>query len=307
MKYPFPSVLDASIITTWKACPRQAWFAHVRRMIPADIDRSVHLVAGGAFAKALEVARNLWYQEGVRDQDAIYIKAIRTLWENYPPDTIIPDRHRAKGPDVLAEGLVKFLDSFNFTYDSIEPARLGNRRGVEFNFALPLPILNPETGDPILYCGRLDMLANMIGDLEALFGEDDKTCSSFFNFSEKWRMRYQFMGYVWAGKESGLELSGMIIRGMQLSLTKLDTLQDIRQFAPWKIERWYAQMLRDVRGIIECWVKDEWDYNYSESCLSYNGCVYVNPCDSIDHEAALLQGGYVANEWSPLVQIKETV
>ena len=37
------------------------------------------------------------------------------------------------------------------------------RRGIEFNFALPIPVNNPSTGDPILISGRMDAICDFAG------------------------------------------------------------------------------------------------------------------------------------------------
>lgn len=299
--FDFPEAVDSSIMTTFKACPRQAWFAHVRRV--RAIGESVHLVAGGAFAKAIERARKLWYVEGCRDEQKIEIEALRTLWSHYPSTTPIPDRYRAKSQLVLAEGLVKYLQHFAFRYDIMQPAMLGDRHGIEFTFSLPLPIKNPQTGDPIFYAGRLDAIMERANILLAL---DDKTAGGIGpSWSDNWRMRYQFLGYVWACRQLGLPVEGIVVRGLGLTLSKIEVVQDIKFFPKFKIERWHEQMLRDVQRLADSWKTNTWDYDFSQACTSYSGCPFVDPCDNADHEDGIASGHYTKNEWSPLVQIKE--
>jgi hypothetical protein len=296
-EFPFPAVLDSSMITAFKACPRQFWFAYVRRVVPAGL--SVHLVAGHALAKALERARHLWYVEGCRDQAKVYAEAIRTLWLEYDPNTPVPDRNRAKGPLVLAEGLVRFLDHFNFAYDTVQPANIG-RHAIEFTFAQDTDVAHPETGDPIQYCGRMDMIADTG---EALFVEDDKTTGSYGpQWSDNWRMRYQFLGYCWAARENNIPVAGVIVRGLVLTLSKIEAVQDIKMYPEWKIARWHEQMQRDVQAIVRAWETDTWEYDLSQSCTSYGGCDYVDACDQPDHERGITDGLYQINTWTPLAQ-----
>lgn len=51
----FPSVFDSSMLSAWKTCP--SLFAHSYLQHWKPKGESVHLVAGKAFAKGLEVAR----------------------------------------------------------------------------------------------------------------------------------------------------------------------------------------------------------------------------------------------------------
>src|SRR3990172_5087025 len=91
--------------------------------------------------------------------------------------------------------------------------------GIEFSFAAAIPeVKHPETGDPILFCGRFDQLAEYN---KMLFVEDEKTTTSL---GEQWRNNWdldsQFTGYVWGAKQFGLPVVGAIVRGIGLLKTK---------------------------------------------------------------------------------------
>lgn len=297
--FNFPPVLDASIITQFKACPRQMWFNHIRRVQRPVM--SVHLVAGNAFAMAVERARRLWYEQDERDPLRIRTEALRTLWQNYPEGVPIETRHKAKSPVVLAEGLIRYLDHFDFVDDNIRPVVLpSGRAGIEFTFAVPLPIKNPQTGDPILYGGRLDMLAETVGT-KTIWASDDKTTGLYGpNWSNDWNMRYQFLGYMWGCAEYGVPVAGMLVRGLHLTLSEMRVINDTKLFPRFKVERWHEQMLRDVQDIVRAWETNVWGYDFSSACTSYGGCQFVAACDHPDHEQAIINERYVPNEWTPL-------
>ena len=67
----FPPVIDASLISSWRACQKQAEYSYFEHWKPQE--ENVHLVAGGAFAKGLETARRAFYEFGAEEQDAIGI------------------------------------------------------------------------------------------------------------------------------------------------------------------------------------------------------------------------------------------
>src|ERR1035437_4649582 len=69
MRPPFPEVIDSSLIAAFRSCPRKCeldFFLHYKPQ-----DQSVHLVAGSAYAKGLEVARTAYFVEGKPSDDSI--------------------------------------------------------------------------------------------------------------------------------------------------------------------------------------------------------------------------------------------
>ena len=76
----FPHVVGSTMLNSFRACPHQFWWAYVRRQIPQL--ESVHLLAGGAFAKAIEAGNvfvevNKWGGIVFKNADA-YISASST-------------------------------------------------------------------------------------------------------------------------------------------------------------------------------------------------------------------------------------
>jgi hypothetical protein len=182
--------------------------------------------------------------------------------------------------------------------DSAVPVHLPEGgRGIEFSFVEPLDILHPETGDPILYCGRMDMVANFAGQI---FGEDDKTTSQLgATWCKSWDLRSQFTSYCWGAARAGLPLAGFIIRGVSILKTKYDTQQAITYRPQWMIDRWYEQTLRDIRRLIEAWDTGYYDYALDAACTEYGGCAYRDICLAKD-PASWLEMKFERRAWDPV-------
>ena len=61
MSHPtFPHTIDSTILSTYRACSQKAFRQYMEHWKPSE--ESVHLIAGGAFAKGLETARSTYFQ-----------------------------------------------------------------------------------------------------------------------------------------------------------------------------------------------------------------------------------------------------
>lgn len=274
MKPDFPSVLDSTIIATFRSCPQHALRAYIEHWKPTGI--SVHLHAGAAYAKGLEVAREAFYVAGKSSDEAVAagVGALLTFYGDYacPPDS-------AKSAERMAGALEFYFDRYPLETDPAVPITLANgKRGIEISFAEPIDIAHPVTGDPLIYCGRLDQAVSMEG---IVLGEDDKTTSQLgASWPRQWDLRSQFTSYVWGMQRQSIKLDGFLIRGVSILKTKYDTLQAITYRPAWQIDRWYEQLLRDVRRMIKCWEEGYWDYNLDHACTEYGGCTFAKVCQA---------------------------
>ena len=180
---PFPSVIDSSLMSHFRACPRSAYlesFEHWKHKA-----KSVHLHAGAAYARGLEVARLAYYQDGLTEPDAI-ARGLGALMEAYGDFECPPDS--AKSLERMCGAFEFYFSHYPMGTDSLQPATLpGGRLGIEFSFAEPIDLEHPETGDPLLYCGRFDMIGEYAGQI---FGEDDKTASQLGpSWAKQWDLR----------------------------------------------------------------------------------------------------------------------
>ncbi|HWV45755.1 MAG TPA: PD-(D/E)XK nuclease family protein [Nitrospira sp.] len=295
VKPPFPSVLDASLISTFRACPQKAFLEYVQHWKPRS--PSVHLHAGAAYASALEATRRAFYLEGKSSSEAAEI-GMATLLREYG-DFPCPE-DSAKSASRMAGALEFYLHSYPLESDAAVPVTLPDgSKGIEVGFAEPLPINHPETGDPLIYAGRLDMMVNYAG---AIYGLDDKTSSSLgASWSKQWEMRSQFTGYCWGAARLGFPLSGFLVRGVSILKTKYDTQQALTYRPQWMIDRWYEQLLRDIHDMLECWESGIWDWNLDASCEAYGGCPFKKVCLAAEPDA-WLSTGFERRSWDPITR-----
>lgn len=290
---PFPMVIDSTILSAFRSCPQRAFREYVQHYKTRN--QSIHLHAGAAFARGLEVARKSFHTEGLDAQTSVAegLRALVEFWGDY------------EAPDDAAKSLTRMLGALEYYFsvwpldnDEAPPATLpSGEKAIEFSFNEPLDIRHPESGDPILYCGRMDMIAEYAG---GLFGEDDKTTSSLgASWAKQWDLRSQFTGYCWGAQRSGLLLQGFLVRGVSILKTKYDHMPAITYRPEWFIDRWLEQTHRDITRMIQCWESGWWDYSLDAACNEYGGCIFKNICLSKDPEP-WLQSQFERRVWDPV-------
>jgi len=300
MRPPFPEVIDSSLIAAFRSCPQKAFlefFEHWKLRDP-----SVHLHAGAAFARGLEVARTAFYTEGRSPADSVAL-GLRALIEAYGEFECPADS--AKSLERMAGALEFYFERYPLGQDQAIPMSLpGGKRGIEFSFLEPIEILHPTTGNPILYSGRFDMIVNY---QNLALGEDDKTASQLgASWPRQWDLRSQFTAYTWGAKQAGIKLDGFLVRGVSILKTKYDTLETITYRPEWQIQRWYAQMLRDVQRMIASWESGIWDFNLDHACAEYGGCPFRGVCQLVKPEH-LLRQQFERRIWDPVRRVETLV
>lgn len=294
---PFPAVLDSTIMAAFKSCPRKSYLEFVEHWKLQH--QSVHLHAGASYAKGLEVARSAFYLEH-RSPDESVALGLRALMEAYGDFECPPDS--AKSLERTAGALEFYFSNYRLGEDKAIPIQLpGGKHGIEFSFLEPLDIRHPETGDPILYSGRMDMMCEFEG---MHLGEDDKTASQLgASWPRQWDLRSQFTGYVWGAGRAGIKLDGFLVRGVSILKTKYDTMQAITYRPQWMIDRWYDQLMRDVKRMIEAWESGHWDWNLDHACAEYGGCPFRGVCQMKDSQQ-LLEAQFERRRWDPVARVE---
>ena len=294
-RLPFPTVLDSTIMAAFKSCPQKAWLEYIQHWKLRD--QSVHLHAGAAYAAGMEAARTAFYVNGQSEADSIAagLQALMSAYGDFqcPPDS-------AKSLERTAGALEFYFSNYQLGHDKAIPMTLpGGKRGIEFSFVEPLDIKHPETGDPLLYSGRMDMLC----DYENMhLGEDDKTASQLgASWPRQWDLRSQFTSYVWGAARHGIKLDGFLVRGVSILKTKYDTLQAITYRPEWQLNRWYEQLMRDVARMIKAWEEGYFDFNLDHACAEYGGCPFCDACQMRD-PTPLLEQRFEQRRWDPITR-----
>ncbi len=291
----FPSVIDSTMLNAFRECPTQFWWNYIRRKQPKGT--SIHLVAGGAFAKGLEVTRKAFYQDHLPPDTAI-AEGLRALLIDYG-DPLVPQGKENKSWERTAGAFESYWAEYPLGKDYLEPL------AVEFSFAVPIEIRHPITNDPLILAGRADMIARYNN---LVYIVDEKTTGSLGpTWSKQWNLRAQLHQYVWAARQYGWSVEGAVIRGIALRKTGYDHIQAIIPLPEWKIERWWIQTMSTIKQMINSHtVTGYWDMALGTACNSYGGCSYRPLCNKQDPEP-WLDVHYEANTWDPLARTREEV
>lgn len=296
----FPIAIDSTMLGSFRSCPQKAYRQYVEHWKPSA--ESVHLVAGGAFADGIEASRRAFYERSEPSDQSI-AEGLRALVHKYGDFDCPADS--AKSLERTAGALEFYFENYPLGNDGAIPVSFpGGRSGIEFSFAVPLPINHPVTGEPLLYTGRSDMIANFAG---GIYIYDEKTTSSLGpSWARQWEMRSQFTGYCWAARHYGIEAAGVIVRGISILKTKYDTQQVITYRSPYEVDRWLHQTCKDIERMIECWREGYWDYNLDHACSEYGGCALQTVCKSSDPET-WLKSYFVQRVWNPLAREEQSL
>lgn len=306
----FPEVIDNTCRSAFRKCETYWQYQSINRIKPAY--PSVHLHAGAAFAKGIEMTRRSFYGEQLNAEDslAVGVEALIKAYGDFETHDDSP-----KSCERMVRGLIAYFDHWKLEEDYIKPFDNGNELGIEFSFAIPIedidgrPILHPDTGNPLLYSGRFDMLAEV--DSEALpgaprgtlFVEDEKTTTQLGDsWRKQWNLDSQFTGYCWAARNYGLPVAGAIIRGISF-LKNGNGFAEATIFRPdWQIKRWHAELVRDVKRMIELYRagKDSVSMAIDKGiCGNYGGCSFSMLCESPNPDA-WIPIHFAENTWNPL-------
>lgn len=271
---PFPEVVDSSMLSEFVACPTKFKRTYLEHWKAGG--RNVHLHAGAAFASALEAGRKAFYNDGreMIDAEAAALRELLRFYGDYEAPSDSP-----KSLHGMAGALDYYFEAFPFDRDPAKPiAAAAGTRAIEFSFVLPLSIAHPVTGQPILFSGRADWIAEFA---DGIFLFDEKTTTQLgTQWAKQWELRSQFSAYIWAAREMGIDVSGFVVRGIAIRKTGYDHAQHITYRANWELERWYHETHKRIERMISQWKSGDWDYNLDHACADYGGCVFLNVCRS---------------------------
>ena len=307
----FPNSLDSTMISAFDACPTKFLYEFILKKSPVGI--SVHLHAGGCIASATEDVRNAFYRDGLSLNDCYDYAFPRFVqnWGNYTP----PEKEYKDFTNCWM-AVEHYFKEYPPETDYFQPLMQADGSPcVEFKFAIPLGIMNPDTGDPILYSGRLDMLSQPKDGQDGVFGVDEKTTKALGpSWQYQWDMRGQFYGYYKACQEYGYDVRGMLVRGIAIQQTQFGFQEKPIFYDDRQIAVWYEQLHRKVFRLVDMYnaakeayldgrehienIHHPFDMSFGEACGSYGGCQYKDLC--LHPEPWMLYQSYETREWDPL-------
>lgn len=289
----FPEVVDSTIRNEMVTCQTKGYWSFHRQLGPKG--GSVDLVAGGAFAKGLEVIRLKVWAEKMPFPQALTIGAAAAIAEY--GEFVDPKEKEAKSVMRVVDALAFYFERYPIDKDPIRPYFWDtNRPAVEYTFAIPLPINHPVSGMPLIYGGRTDWIGRFN---EPLFICDEKTASQLGpTWGTKWDLRGQFTGYVWAARETGLEVAGAIVRGISFLKNSFGAQESIQYRTKWEVERWYEQLLIDLENAVKVWKSGVFNQVLGDACEGFNGCPFSKLCKSQNPEPWTIN--FSPRPWNPL-------
>lgn len=295
-----PAYIDATMMSAFRSCPRKFYNEFILGLRPPGI--SVDLHAGGAFAHCLEVVRKEIFINN-RSLDEALLRAL-AAFEIYWGDFVIPEHKKTnKRPDRVWAAVESYFQQYPPLSDHIQPYFSDGKPTFEFSFGIPLDgpgwPLHPVSGEPFLYAGRFDMLGSYMG---SPIVEDDKTSGSghYANWSEKWDLRSQFIGYTWACRELGIDVDSVAVRGVGIQMTQIAHAEAIKPYSDVLRARWLEQLRRDLNRLVTNWNEGYFDYNFGESCVDFGNCIFTQPCQSVDPTPWLET--FEVRRWNPLAK-----
>lgn len=295
-----PAFIDSTMMSCFRSCPRKFYNEFILGLRPSG--KSIDLHAGGAFAHSVEVVRREVFVNG-RDLSEALLRA-SVAFEIYWGDFVIPEHKKTnKRPDRVWAAVESYFEQYHPRTDHIQPYLMDGKPTFEFTFSIPLDDpgwpLHPVSGEPFFYTGRFDLLGEYLG---LPIVEDDKTSGTghYANWSEKWDLRSQFIGYTWACRLLGIPVDSVAVRGVGIQMTQIAHAEAIKPYSDHLRSVWLEQLRRDLWRLVFMWRDGYFDYNLGEACTDFGNCMFTQPCQSPDPEPWLKT--FDVRRWNPILK-----
>lgn len=297
MKPDFPEYIDSTMRASFVSCPRKFFNEYILNR--RSLGNSIHLNAGKAFAAGCETARLAYWGQGLGPEESLFQgqKAIIATYRD-------ADRfaNETKSLENILGALDAYFSHWGWSGDHYQPyRRINGEPALEFSFGIPIEgTLHPVTGQSIIYCGRFDWIA-VHQDTGDLYAVDEKTTSQLgATWPNQWKHRAQLTGYVWAGRQYGIDLRGALVRGISILKNGYGHAESLQLRSDLYIERWLNQLRHDIKRMIRCWEEGYFDYNFSDSCTAFfTPCAYTDVCMS-GRPDEFIRANFEHYKWNPL-------
>lgn len=297
-----PHVIDSTMIACFRQCQQKFFAEFILGLRPPGL--SIDLHAGGCFALGLEKVResvflrNTSLDEGLAYAHGIFMQE----WGDIEPPEGSQSK-KAKNKDRVWEAVEYYFKIWPPHSDAVQPLFANGKPTIEFTFAVPLDLpgfpRHPD-GDPFIYSGRFDLLGVLDGDIT---GVDDKSTGRSIGreWAQQWNLRSQFIGYTWAGRQSGLPIKRIIARGIKFQMTDPMPVADaIKMYPDYLIDRWLDQLRRDLTKLVAAWNEGHFEFNLADACTQYGLCIFMDRCTSADPNQ--WNSIYEVRKWNPLLK-----
>jgi len=279
------------MLSAFRKCPQNWAYTHGQHI--ASHETSIHLHAGAAYARGLEVARKEYFIKGTNLDDSLALGALALIKDYGDYDS----GDHAKSLANMLGAMGHYTTQWPFDQGP-QPALIEGNAAIEWNFALPIPgLTHPESGEPLIYCGRFDTV-DQYGSM--LMGGDDKTTTqlgqTWFN---RWRLANQITGYCWGANEYGIPLSGFRLRGISILSKGYGHAEAITYRKAWQIHEFVRNTQQTITRAIQQWAEGQFEKAWNDACSAYSGCDFMVLCESQQPDM-WIPINFKKREWNPL-------
>lgn len=310
---------DSSTLKEVQACARKYKYRYIDGW--RHKRKSVHLLFGGWYAKALETYYKL-VARGVTSDDAIcdiVLQCMRDTWEHRLDENGAPiadsgapwmSPHPAKTRENLIRSIVWYLEEFGPNDNAKTVILSDGKPAVEYSFQL-------EVDNGIVLAGHIDRLVEYGG---AVMVTDQKTSGSTIGsyFFDQFSPETQMSMYTFAGKIIySMPIQGVLIDAAQIAVgfTRFERGMTYRTDS--QLDEWYEGILQDIAvvqnytrravenaSIIEgkMVLDDRYFPMNPSSCDKYGGCEFRGICSKAPEVRAMWLAGEFEKQplWNPL-------
>jgi len=305
----FPHVLNNSLRQTFISCPRKCFYDNILGLKSIkSYGISIHLNFGGAVAEGMDMMRQTFYGPGGGDADTALIAGLQAALKKF--NTEFYEETHVKNVVSLCALLIDNTERWPLGEDYLVPLIDENGKpSSEFSFCTPLHpgLIHPGTGQPLLYAGRLDWLAQHAGAVipkghkPMLSLVDEKTSGSLgASWSKQWTMESQFSSYAWVCRKMGMNVGNVVIRGMAPYKTKPTGTEELTLRRPdYQVQEWYDTWCMEVRQMLTYFEAGVWPKNLGKACSSFGSCRFMELC-TVQDPSAWIAAGYRQVWWDPI-------
>jgi hypothetical protein len=295
----FPIILSNTDMSLWSQCQLR-WFRERCQNLRRSSARNINLEAGGAFAKGMEVTRKAFYEKKLPSSEAVqlgYDEILKVMYERQATDDTL------KSPERMALALLEYFKEFPLVNEEVVPSQMEDgSHGIEHKMTAELPILHPELNVPLIFKGKLDMLATSMGRTYIV---DEKTTKAIsYNQGDLLQTQGQFIGYAWLARQLGITVVGVKVRKVAIQIKEIKVKEFEVPITDFMINAWEQAMFQKVSEMVKFYgdVIKGTDFriaftpDYSNGCTAYHSvCPFTAGCTSKYGE------NFLATEFEQLV------
>jgi hypothetical protein len=291
---------DSTMLKAAEKCPRYFQYTMMEGWKP--FRKSVHLIFGGHYAKALERYHRMRAEGMDLDTalESVILFALQETWEvvgsrdgvpiGKPWDSMDSNKTR----ETLIRSIIWYIDEFSD--DSFETVILPDgKAAAELSFTLAVD-------DDILLCGHLDRLCRQGDDI---YVSDNKTSGSVINarFFNNFSPDTQMSLYTFAGHAIySIPVKGVVIDAAQILVGGTRFERGFTFRTKEQLDEWYESIMLLIKYMNSFIRAGKPLPMNPASCGNYGGCEFHAVCSkSPQQREVYLKADFTRNTaWNPL-------